>query len=141
MEELKKEKDVEIIIPKVRVLYGTVITTAITVPTKTESGIILSAKSAQQSGPANIMLVQQVVAVGDEGHTALKVGDIVELDDQMFRTESREPKHGIGGDVVSIIPPLEVIDKTPYLFVTDRHVKFIHNDGKTLKEIREGRVY
>ncbi len=101
------------IIPKVTPLFNTVITSAHSV--YTESKIVLD-KTAIMSHR------QVVVAAGPNAQ--VKVGDWVVINVDMFPKETKPGKHDIGNKVI-IHPPVEEIGGTKYLYLTDRHIKYI----------------
>ena len=65
---------------------------------------------------------QVVVASGPE--CKVKVGDWVRINVDMFPKSTRPGAHDIG-NVTTVHPPIERIGNTDYLYITDRHIKFI----------------
>lgn len=111
---MKKENK----IPKVRCLYDKIITTA-NVQFMTESGVILS-----PSEKGTVMTRQTVLVAGP--NAIVKPGDEIEINSDRFQRIRREPKNGIGPDKEFIIPPIEVIDKEQYLFISSSEIKYIY---------------
>lgn len=64
---------------------------------------------------------QVVVAAGPTAQ--VEVGDWVVINVDMFPRSKEPGKHDVGS-VVTILPPLEKIGSTQYLFLNDRHIKY-----------------
>lgn len=111
----------------VRVMYDHIITTLNTRKT-TSSGIIL--KSNEQG---EILTRQTVLACGP--NAGVSVGEEVEINVAKFPVKVKNAANGIGPDTKGdIIPPIEVIEGEPYLFISSREVKYayVSNDNVTI---------
>lgn len=91
------------------------------------TGVLTSAHSPKLSGKlittSKSLSHDQVVVAAGPG-AAVKAGDWVRINVDMFPKERKPGKHDTK-DVVTIIPPLEVIGGTTYLYLSDRHIKFV----------------
>ena len=101
------------VIPTVELMNGAVLTSAHLINTD-KSNIVVSNK--------DISFNQVVVAAGPGSQ--LKVGDWVCINVDSFPKVEIPTKHDQGKQF-KIIPPLEKIGGTEYLFIGDRHVKWI----------------
>jgi len=112
-DHLKSPEGRNAIIPKLTCLFNNVVTSAHNV--KTQSRIITAGKDLMSHR-------QVVVAAGPNAQ--VKVGDWVAINVDMFPKETKPGKHDIGNKII-IHPPLEKFGGTEYLFLTDRHIKYI----------------
>ena len=104
----------------IRLTFDHIITT-LNVKKVTESGIILT---SNESG--EILTRQTVLACGP--NSLVTMGEEVEVNVNLFKRKFTAPKNGIGKDLEEIIPPIELIDGEPYLFITSREIKYIYID-------------
>jgi hypothetical protein len=101
------------VVPLVELMNGAVLTSAHLVNTD---------KSKLVMGDKDMSLNQVVVAAGPGSQ--LKVGDWVCINSEGFPKKQVPTKHDQGQQWV-IIPPKERIGGTEYLYISDRHVKWI----------------
>ena len=99
-------------IPKVTVLFNNIITAAHSV------GMV--GKIIDKT-----LSTKQVVVVAGE-NASVEVGDWIEINVDLFPKERKPGKNDVGENVI-IHPPLDKIGETSYMFLTDRHVKYIYN--------------
>ena len=109
----------EVKIPNVRMHFNQVLTSA-AIEGETKSGIV-----------HNTMLNYQVVVAAGK-NSSVQPGDIIEINPSGFRKERIGAKYGIGDDQFRIISPVEEIDGIQYLYISDRDVKWVYNDGGSL---------
>lgn len=113
------------VIPNVELFHSAILTSAHLINTD-HSKIVLSNK--------DLSLQQVVVAVGP--HANVKVGDWVRINEDTFPKEKVPTKHD-QGQQFRIIPPLEKIGGTEYLFLGERNLKWIiqRSQEKNFKEV------
>lgn len=109
----------------IRCMYDHIITTANTRKVSA-SGIILTSKETGE-----ILSRQTVLVAGP--NAGVSVGEDVELYVEKFPRKNKGAKQvgsvsDIGPDIFEIIPPIEVIDKEPYLFISSREIKYVYID-------------
>ena len=104
----------------IRLTFDHIITT-LNVKKVTESGIILTSKESGE-----ILTRQTVLACGP--NSLVSVGEEVEINLNMFKRKFTAPKNGIGPDIEEIIPPIEIVNNEPYLFITSREIKYVYLD-------------
>ena len=104
----------------VRVPYDHIITT-LNVRKVTKEGIILTSKESGE-----ILTRQTVLVCGP--NSLVTVGEEVEINTSLFKKEYSDPKNGIGKDKVEVIPPIEIIEGEPYLYISSREIKWIYLD-------------
>jgi hypothetical protein len=104
----------------IRLTFDHIITT-LNVKKVSNSGIILTSKEQGE-----ILTRQTVLACGP--NSMVTVGEEVEININLFKRKFTAPKNGIGKDLEEIIPPVELIDGAPYLFITSREIKYIYID-------------
>lgn len=100
-----------VIVPKVTLLFNNIMTAA----HNNDAGMLVSTELSSR---------QVVVAVGE--NSQVKVGDWIEINVDMFPKETLPGKHD-KGNVIHIHPPFVTVGNTKYLFMTDRHVKYIYD--------------
>lgn len=115
-----KRNSREIVYPKVRLLFDHILTTSFTQDV-TPSGVILADKKG------NILTHQTVVAVGPNSN--VKVGDMVEIDPNMFKVKLGPPRNDIGPDTRTLMIPMEQIEDVVYLFLSMRELKWVYDEG------------
>ena len=101
-----------VLVPKVSLMFNKILTSAHS--PEDVNGLIVSKEN-------NLSEQQVVVAVGP---TALvEVGDWVKININMFPKEKLPGKHDLG-NVIKVHPPFELIGKTNYLIMDDRHILY-----------------
>ena len=113
IKQLKSPEKRKAVVPGIKVLFNHVVTSAHNV--HSNSRIITQ----------NVMSHRQVVVAAGP-NAEVKVGDWVAINIDMFPKETKPGKHDIGNKVI-IHPPIEKIDGVEYLFITDRHIKYVIN--------------
>ena len=104
------------IVPDVTLLFNNIMTSAHNIHSES---IIISATSK-----GDLSSRQVVVAAGP--NAAVKVGDFVEINIEMFPKETKPGKHDVGNTVI-IHPPFQKVGSTNYFYLSDRHIKLIYN--------------
>jgi hypothetical protein len=104
--------------PRVRCFFDHIITTV----NKKKTSVILNT-------PDEILTRQIVLVAGPEA--GVVPGEEVEIDVSKFQRKNVGPKqigavNDIGPDKFVIIPPIEIIDETPYLFLSRREIKYVY---------------
>ena len=109
--QLKSPEDRMVLIPEVDLFFNSILTSAHNVNNKGK--VILT----------NDQMSSQQVVVAAGSNAAVKVGDFVQINVEMFPSKAGDtPKHDIGQPKRIIIPPLYEIGTTKYLYLNDRHV-------------------
>jgi hypothetical protein len=103
----------ECLVPRVRVAHNNIITSAHSINTD-HMKLVMTDKDMSER--------QVVVCAGE--HSWVKKGDWVKINTDMFRREKKPGPNDVGG-IVKIYPPIEDIEKTKYLYLTDRHIKYV----------------
>lgn len=107
--------------PKVRVFYDKILTTVNT--KKMQGNIILTSNERGE-----ILTRQTVVACGPNSN--VEVGDDIEINVELFQKRRIPAKNDVGPDNYELIPPIEMIGKEYYLFITSREVKWVYEKDK-----------
>ncbi len=109
----------DIIYPKVEMIFDQILTTASTTRVS-NSGLIMS---AHEKG--DLQTRQTVVACGP--NSLVKVGTDIEIDPMKFpRKMIKEAANGIGKDHYMIQPPYVTIEGQDYLHISSRDLKWLY---------------
>jgi hypothetical protein len=115
-------------------MYDHIITTANTRKIS-PGGVILTSKETGE-----ILSRQTVLVAGPNANVS--AGEEIELFVDRFPKKNKGARQigsvsDIGPDNYEIIPPIEIIDKKPYLFISSREVKYVYVNIDELEEIKE----
>lgn len=130
----KKEDILEVKYPRVKLKFNDVLTSAVRHKEKTKSGLILGGSADSINTEAPLMTVQIVLAAGE--HSAYKVGEVVEIDTDSFKTRANPNPHDMGNSGFKKVIPLEWADDIMCLRLGDRQIKYAYDgfevDGEEL---------
>lgn len=85
----------------------------------TKEGIVVTS-----SERGEILTRQTVLVAGP--NALVKPGDEIEISTANFKKKFIHPKNGIGADYEVTLPPIEIIDKKEYLFLSSNDIKYIY---------------